>query len=191
MLTGQTVTLHWDTQVTLGQPPAFQSVMMTKTRTWHRSQPQTTCPNQPRACLLSYLCLYWYNTASVFYREAGEKRNTNIDSCSFSAFNLNRFNFEHWKKIYSLENKKKTVFVEKTKYCRFYLLRKYQDDCKSNNGREKQNCLLWTRNPDAAKKDNQSKDWKLCLVPMMTGSRPMNIKVPGIQRTLPRYDNIQ
>ena len=29
------------------------------------------------------------------------------------------------------------VFVEKTKYCRFYLLRKYQDDCKSNNGGEK------------------------------------------------------
>ena len=44
------------------------------------------------------------------------------------------------------------VFVEKTKYCRFYLLRKYQDDCKSNNGREKQNSpiqrFVWTKNPD-------------------------------------------
>ena len=40
------------------------------------------------------------------------------------------------------------VFVEKTKYRRFYLLRKYQDDCKSNNVREKQNCLLRTENPD-------------------------------------------
>ena len=31
------------------------------------------------------------------------------------------------------------VFVEKTKYCRFYLLRKYQDDCKSNDGVEEKN----------------------------------------------------
>ena len=56
VLTGQTVTLHWDTQVTLGQPPAFQWVRMTKTGTWHRSQPQTTsCPSQPSLVLSSLI----------------------------------------------------------------------------------------------------------------------------------------